>query len=220
MKNRDETEAGIRISYVAEMQEMYRFTEGEFLKFDEVVPMRLNKEMTTVSPKLYFLLMTICGQVESVVIRICEDLGIIHKSKSAFFTCYQKLHENSDVVKRQSVQVAPTREIIKPFIHAKGDPPLWWTSYNKVKHTIPEGIEHATVENTLHALGGLHLLLNLYKSIPYRHPIGIFDTQNWIHDRTMPAQLSSRIGWLSCVPDKDYKSDLFILKSHFMPSDE
>ena len=117
------------------------------MKFDEIVPMRLNKRMGTVSPKLYFLLMIICGQVESVVIRICKYLDM-YNGKSTFSTCYQKLHVRSDVLERQSVQVTTTREIIKPFVQTKKGTPLWWRSYNKVKHTIPEGIEHATVKNT------------------------------------------------------------------------
>lgn len=42
--------------------------------------------------------------------------------------------------------------------------PLWWDSYNKVKHEIFEQIEKkATLENTLNALAGLFILNILHK---------------------------------------------------------
>ena len=137
-------------TYITEMQYLYQSTEGEFLEFDKIVPMRFNPTMNAVSPKLYFLLMTICGQIESIVIHICKDLGM-YKKNEKFVACYKKLLEKSDIIEKQSVELAATRQIIKPFVKTNTGTPSWWTSYNKVKHTIPKGIEHATVENTIDA---------------------------------------------------------------------
>ena len=66
MSESNKTAADAPIKYMTDMQELYRFTERQFLEFDEIVPMRLNRNGDTVSPRLYFLLMTICGQVESI----------------------------------------------------------------------------------------------------------------------------------------------------------
>ena len=216
--NHNTTESESPITYRTDMQQLYQFTEGEFLEFDKIVPMNLNKEMSTVSPKLYFLLMAICGQIESLVIHICRDIDMYNDNDS-FFTCYKNLWDKSDVIEKQSVQIITTREIIRPFGKTENGTPSWWASYNKVKHTIPEGLEHATVKNTVCALGGLYLLLNLYKLIP-RIPKDILDTQCWLHNRTMFRPLSKKNNEFSYVQDRDYKSNLFILKSHFKITDE
>ena len=200
------------------MQQLYQFTEGEFLEFDKIVPMKLNKEMNAVSPKLYFLLMAICGQIESIVIRICKDIDM-YDGNGGLSVCYKNLWDKSDVMEKQSVQIITTRDIIRPFGKTENDIPPWWTLYNKVKHTIPEGIEYATVKNTIYALGGLYLLLNLYKSIP-RIPKDILNTQCWFHNRTMFIPLLKKNNEFSYVQDRDYKSNLFILKSHFKITDE
>lgn len=215
MSERNETAVDSPIKYMEDMKELYRFTERQFLEFDEIVPMRLNRKRDTVSPKLYFLLMTICGQVESVTGRICKCLEI-HAGSNMFGALYKKLCEEFSAIKEQSVQIVMTRDVIRPFGETENDTPSWWTSYNKIKHNIPEGIERATVRHTVHALGGLYLLLNFYQSIPCKNPKNILDAENWFSRNPMPRPPSNRFGY---VPDVDYKSSLFILKSHFIQSD-
>ena len=200
------------MTYITEMRYLYQFTEREFLEFDKIVPIRFNPTMSAVSPKLYFLLMTICGQIESTVIHICKNLDM-YKKNEKFVTCYGKLLEESDIIERQSVEIATTRQIIKPFIKTDNYVPSWWTSYNKVKHTIPKGIEHATVKNTVHALAGLYLLMTFHGSIPIKLPKDILNTQYWIHDHTM-KHIPNRHN-ISFIPEKYRISTLFILKSHF-----
>ena len=199
---------------MADMRELYQLTERQFLEFDEIVPMRLNRKGDTVSPKLYFLLMTICGQVESVTGRICKSLNI-RAEKDNFSSLYKKLCEEFSAIREQSVQIVMTHEAIHPFAKTKNDTPSWWTSYNKVKHDIPKGIERATARHTIHALGGLYLLLNLYKSIPCNNPKDILDAKSWFSGNPMPPLPSDRFGY---VPNTDQKSSLFILKSHFLQS--
>ena len=212
--NKPETDS---TTYKTDMCHLYQFTESEFLEFDKIVPMRLNTNMMVVSPKLYFLLMTICGQIESLVACICKDLDM-YKNGEKFAACYKKLLEKSNVIENQSVQIVTTRNIIKPFAKTKNDTPSWWTSYNKVKHTIPKGIEYATMENTLHALGGLYLLLILHRLVPDKTPNDILDKQYWAHDSTMPFLLSDYLPRFNYIQDKDYISNLFFLKSYFVPS--
>ena len=219
MNKHDKTGANLQLSYTAEMQELYKFTEGEFLEFDKIVPMRLNKKMNAVSPKLYFLLMSICGQIESVAINICKNLDMYDKDDK-FAACYKKLCNESDVMESQSVQIVTTRCIIRPFTKTKNDTPSWWTSYNKVKHEIPSGIEHATVKNTVHALGGLYLLLNIYESSLQKNPKGILDKHHWVDKNVVQPTLLNKIKRISNVPEKDPNSNLFILKKHFMESDQ
>ena len=108
------TAIGSRIKYMTDMQELYQFTERQFLEFDEIVPMRLNRKGDTVSPKLYFLLMTICGQVESVTGLFCKSLDI-RAECDKFGVLYKKLCEEFSAIKEQSVQTVMTREVIRPF---------------------------------------------------------------------------------------------------------
>ena len=214
MSERNKTAAESQITYMTDMQELYRLTEKQFLEFDEIVPMRLNKKGDTVSPKLYFLLMTICGQVESLTGCICKHCDIRVK-KDMFSKRYKKLREKSSAIEKQSVQVVMTRETLCPFGETESDTPSWWTAYNKVKHKIPEGLERATVRHTVNALGGLYLLLNFYQSIPRSNPKAILDAKNWFPSNLVPKLPSTQLGY---VPDRDYKSELFVLKSHFMQS--
>ena len=41
---------------MTDMLELYQFSERQFLEFDEIVPMRLNKNRNVVSPKPIFSL--------------------------------------------------------------------------------------------------------------------------------------------------------------------
>lgn len=53
---------------------------------------------------------------------------------------------------------------LRPFRGFRTRPPVWWDSYNKVKHQFFEQIEQkATLENVLGALAGLFVLNILHK---------------------------------------------------------
>ena len=117
-----------------------------------------------------------------------------------FGALYKKLCEESSAIKVQTVQVVMTRDVLRPFGETENNIPSWWASYNKVKHDIPEGLERATVRHTVHALGGLHLLLNFYKSIPSRDPKDILDVENWGLSGPPPSVPPNRFGY---VPDRE-----------------
>ena len=74
------------------------------------------------------------------------------------------------------------------------------------------------MKNTLHALGGLYLLLTLHRLVPDKTPNNILDKQYWVHDSTMPFLLSDYLPRFNDIQDKDYISNLFFLKSYFVPS--
>ena len=42
MSEHNGTATNSQIKYMTDMQELYQFTERQFLEFDEIVPMRLN----------------------------------------------------------------------------------------------------------------------------------------------------------------------------------
>jgi len=53
---------------------------------------------------------------------------------------------------------------LQPFKKFDKNPPLWWESYNKIKHEIFEQIEkRATLENVISALAGIFILNILHK---------------------------------------------------------
>jgi hypothetical protein len=53
---------------------------------------------------------------------------------------------------------------IQPFNQfARGQPPAWWSAYNKVKHDMFKNRAHGSLENLLQAMGGLFLLNVLHR---------------------------------------------------------
>lgn len=46
-----------KLEYLAHMNELYGFAEGQFLEFNVLVPISKNDD-SVVSPKLYYILMT------------------------------------------------------------------------------------------------------------------------------------------------------------------
>ena len=193
-----------RRKYSQRMMDLYMYTERQFLEFDEIVPMMTN-EHTVNSPKLYFTLLTTCGQIESVMNKIYYILyGYIPK-KFNFYEYYKKLNE-SKVLEQLSVKVMKTESTCTPFSDVS-----WWHSHNEAKHEMPVGIKQGTISNTVSALAALYLLLDFFNSIPPREPQSILNPIRWFQNR---KPIYKPIYPPNVVEDKH--SDMF-LKNHYFP---
>ena len=45
--------------------------------------------------------------------------------------------------------------------------PVWWTKYNKTKHSLPDGYKEGNLQNTCFALAGLYALHELANHLAY-----------------------------------------------------
>ncbi len=162
------------------------------------------------APKLYFILLTTCGQIEAVCKQIHGILTGCHKC--SFSECRDHLNEN-DLLKNMSVLVLKTECVHQPF---SDDDWKWWCSYNKAKHELPEGIKMGTISNVLSSLAALYLFLNFYRSIPFKQSKDVLDLGRW-NMNDGPIQYddnSSKLTKNKC------RTNLFTLKCHFMESEE
>ena len=198
-----------RHDYHQRMMNLFRSTERQFLEFDEIVPMTTN-EHTVNSPKLYFTLLTTCGQIESVMNEICKTLYGPDK-KYNFPDSYEKLNEDK-VLDNISIQVIKTRDIYKPFSDIS-----WWKAYNKAKHELPKGIEHSTISNVISALGALYLLLHFVGSIPLEEPQSILKLERWRLDAE-PIHIETSYNKTNKIV-KTSRTNLFALNSYFLQSE-
>jgi len=194
--------------YISKMREIYQATERQFLEFNEVVPFETN-EWSVNSPKLYFILLTTCGQIESLMKKISNNLNI-KLEKEDFPNYYEKINQKK-VLSKQTIVLIKTEKIIHPFFEDSSDH-FWWISHNKAKHELPEGILHGTINNVIHALAALFALHNVIGHIPVENPTMILESKYWeTHEPIRVSETLTR-------PRRYYNpgdSKLFISHTHY-----
>lgn len=168
--------------FAKNMELLYVFTEEEFLAFDRIVPMRLNKDnMNTVSTKLYFILLTTCGQIDSIAYQILKNIKCPNIKNQGFVKLYKKFQQDGEgVLPKMQAIVISTILGLNPF--SEPEIPQWWISYNSTKHALPDGLTVANITNTINALAALRLLLNMYY-ISFENTKDILDKKRWGHNQ-------------------------------------
>ena len=172
---------------------LYLYVEKEFLQFERDVPLKYNKNLRTVSPKMHSILLNSCGQIESVTKRIYKKI-YDKKPPNRFAECYKELSETG-IMEPQSVFVPELKRSLYPFDISKPLPPddeskplppddeskspLWWKTYNHIKHDLLNKIQNADMAITIHALAALYLLLNMEVDIPKKDPQKILHKESW-----------------------------------------
>ncbi|MFX1286863.1 MAG: hypothetical protein ACFFB5_24705 [Promethearchaeota archaeon] len=112
-------------------------------------------------------------------------LGVTKKSEDMDIVDYRKVTEDYIEFSSMTIQVPfglGKRQDIFPFKEFKQDKsPLWWKSYNHVKHDYFTNIKEANLINVLNGLGAL-LLLNIFHQCNrlYLMNIGAFYDANGI----------------------------------------
>jgi len=196
------------LEFQKKMREIYRATEDQFLEFNEIVPLETN-DWSVNSPRLYFLLLTICGQVESLMKKICAEVKI--KPEKEDFPNYYNLINKNNVLGTQKLVLIKTDQSLNPF--NENDPEhFWWISHNKAKHELPEGILHGTIKNVIYALGGLFVLHEIISKIPNEEKERILVSKYW--ETHKPITVAASI----LEPERYYNqgfSKLFISHTHY-----
>ena len=108
------------------------------------------------------------------------SLFALQPSKDDAFNFMVSLN-NSGMLALQAVAPLEKPNIIKPFADLSPQKaPLWWTGYNKTKHTLPEGMKKATLDNVINALGALPMLLQIsYTRLLNSPHKAMLQSKNW-----------------------------------------
>ena len=159
-----------------EMLSFYFETERDFVELSRIIPLGNNPE--TYSPKLYNILQSSCGQVESMMRIICDKFNISHTKKPDFPELYKLLNQNH-ILELQTIDLIKRKTAYRPFVLEAGkESPNWWSSYNGTKHGLPQGLKSGNIGNTILALCGLYALhcMTHYS----RYSLGnFFDSKSW-----------------------------------------
>ena len=139
--------------FVALEQDLAKISR--FIEFSEA-------NFGTYSIELAHLLLAASSEVDVVMKRLC-------KLKNN-----QKSHSNINDYKETIMQYFPDFADEKVYIHRNGislepwsnwkgeENPLWWRSYNKVKHERDSHYDKANLKNTVNSLAGLGLIVIYY----------------------------------------------------------
>jgi hypothetical protein len=110
------------------------------------------------------ILFTASSEADVVAKALCRTIepnsraGSINAYKNEIKQRYLNFPETEVQMPRYGLTLTPWSE------WKKDDTPIWWTSYNKVKHHRDSHFERASLKNALNAFSGLFvLLLYLYQ---------------------------------------------------------
>lgn len=110
------------------------------------------------SIELAHLLFAAASEVDVVAKLLCQRLqpaaprGNIDEYKAVLLTVFQNLPATRVLIPRYGLDLRPWENWASP------NNPLWWRSYNKVKHERDAHFSEATLKNALNALGALLIL--------------------------------------------------------------
>ncbi|WP_160289395.1 hypothetical protein [Nitrosopumilus adriaticus] len=162
--------------------------EKQFLQFSDIVPYVDNDWTLTKSPLLASILLGIGPQIEAMTKIIFNALGFTtEKNKPGFWDYYPELNQkrmftsHSVILKNSAYQ---GYKILHPFneLGSNTDNVMWWEAYNKLKHSLPEGLEYGSLQNTIHGLAALSSLLHIAYEIKLnltKERDFILDSKNW-----------------------------------------
>jgi len=196
----------VSTNYLEKMNELYLATERQFLEFNEIVPFATNNWNVN-SPRLYFILLTTCGQIESVMERTCKILRMFNTNDD-FPALHKKLNSNG-VLELQKVALIKTQMEISPFFKNYKDH-FWWISHNKAKHDLPSGLKQGTIKNVIYALASLYSLHNILSHVPTEKKKVILESKYWQTHKPVQVSITNQPRYYD-----ERKSKLFISYSNF-----
>jgi len=142
---------------VNELKNAYFGTEYQFIEVSRVISLDNNED--TFSPRLYSILGDACSQVENLLRLLCDELEIQYSNNEKNFPGYYNKLNETGILQRQFVDLLISKQAYKPFMFPQErDSPLWWTAYNKTKHSLPQGYKQGNLDNTIRALAGAYSL--------------------------------------------------------------
>ena len=196
------------------MLNAYYETERQYLELIRIIP--IENEPTAFSPKLYDILQSSCGQVESLLRLIDDRLELKYQEKN--FPSYYNALNQTGILKRQLVAAVIADEGYTLFKLQEGmKTPSWWNAYNDTKHSLPQGYKQGNLLNTVLALSGV---FSLHCMAKYTNSMGkdILKNENWNEEDSFALKtLQARPvpGWID--EDPRPRSELFYCMSYFRP---
>lgn len=125
-----------------------------------------NDNLKTYSIEFARILLAASSEVDVILKLICKQSG--SKKKEDNINKYRiTITEIDHDFATEFVYINRYGLKFQPWLNWINDtnPPNWWTSYNKVKHKRDIAFSQANLQNTLNAVGGLHIAVLYY----YKH---------------------------------------------------
>ena len=162
--------------------------EKQFIQFSDVVHYIDNDWNLTKSPILASILLGIGPQIEAMSKIIFNALGFsTEKGKSGFWDYFPNLDKkrmltSHSVILKNSLYQG--YKILNPFneFSTSDSKFVWWEAYNKLKHSLPDGLEYGTLHNTILGLSALSSLIHIAYEIKWnlgKEVDFILDYKNW-----------------------------------------
>ena len=105
-----------------------------------------------ISPKFTPIIVESCGLIESIFKEYVGENDKKHNLKK-----YSELVEpHLSLEKTVSIFLNPPILFLNPFNDWTNKPPIWWQSYNKLKHDRLNNYDVVTYETVIQAMAGLH----------------------------------------------------------------
>lgn len=152
------------------MLDAYYEIEKQFSELIRIIPLDNNE--STYSPNLYTILQMSCGQIESLMRMICDEISIDYKKhlkqnqKPNFPTYYKSINEDKVLsnyyTRFKKIMIGPLSDIwhqsaLYPLsVEDSQETPFWWRAYNNTKHNLPDGYKQGNLKNTFYALAALY----------------------------------------------------------------
>jgi hypothetical protein len=158
------------------LRTIYAKSENQFNNIIQIIP--LGNHYNTYSPKLFGLLVDVCGQIEYFAEQLCNEYDLpLENINEKFPKFFNALNKNL-VLEYQNVYVQPLKDTIKPFLTYSRNIPDWWYWYNESKEDYLSGVSVGNIGNALYALAGLYTLHHLayYMSL---YGTAVFNQQKW-----------------------------------------
>lgn len=131
---------------------------SRFVEFDE-------KNFDCFSIEIARLLLASSAEVDVVCKQICKNINPrskadnINKYRADIKTAFPDIPQIEVILPRFGLTLTPWDEWIK-----LDGIPLWWTAYNKIKHSRDSEYHKASLKNVLNSVAGLFIMvLHLYK---------------------------------------------------------
>lgn len=115
------------------------------------------------SIQLASVLFSASSECDSMLRLLYAEFGNEQKEKT-YINDYYKIVKKYTPLINTKVRIPKYNLEFKPFLNWTSETmqPLWWRSYNTVKHDRPNGFQNATLKNAINAVGALHILNILY----------------------------------------------------------
>jgi len=151
----------------------------------------------TYSLEFAHLLFAAASEVEIVMVSLC---GLFNQQSRAskFAHCVAPLRKQFPDMWKERVFVPRTGLVLQPWAEwnrAKNNTPIWWQSYNHVKHSRHTTFEEATMKNAVNALAALYLFaLDLGRFVRQGDVVRMLDSKNLMSQTIAPRARLFEVG--------------------------